>query len=71
MEKVLKCEGESGVMCCKLKEGGKVEQIFSICFCEKLNKSVSQKLGGFIDGKNLAGSLCNILPRTRHNFCWL
>ena len=36
--------GESGEMCCELKEAGKVEWIFSIFFCKKLNKSISQKL---------------------------
>ena len=40
--------GWSGVMCCKFREAGKVEQIFSF-FCEELHKYVGQKLRGFID----------------------
>ena len=36
--------GESGELCCELKEAGKVERIFSIFFCKKFNKSITQKL---------------------------
>ena len=57
--------GESGEMYCDFRKAGKVEHIFSFF---SVKNSVSQGLGGFIDGSILAGSLCNTLPRTRHNF---
>ena len=58
--------GESGAMCCDFWEI--VERIFSI-FSEKNSTNLSARSrGGFIDGSILAGSLCNTLPRTRHNF---
>ena len=45
--------GESGVMCCELRKVGHVERIFSIFFCEKLHKSVSQKLRGIYQWEHL------------------
>ena len=45
--------GECGEMCCDFREVRKVERIFSIFFCEELNKSVSQELRGIYDGSIL------------------
>ena len=45
--------GESGVMCCKLTEAENVERIFSIFFCEELQKPVSQKLRGLYRWEDL------------------
>ena len=60
--------GESGVMCCKLIEAENVERIFSIFSVKNSTNLSAKSLGGFIDGRILAGSLCNISPRARHNF---
>ena len=57
--------GESGVMCCDFREVGKVQSIFSV----KNSTNLSAKSrGGLINGSILAGSLCNTLPKSRHNF---
>ena len=60
--------GESGAMCCDFREVGKVERIFSIFSVKNSTNLSARSRGGFIDGSILAGSLCNTLPRTRHNF---
>ena len=58
--------GESGVMCCDFREVRNVEPIFSNVSLKNSTNLSAKGRGGFINGRILAGSLCNTSPRIGH-----